>query len=98
MRLPRMQHRYATVQRVVGLLLMLFSTTMLPPALVDLFYREGVALSFVAGFVITLVTGALLWLPVHSFRRELKIREGFLVAFPDAETRFAGTLAGLLGG
>lgn len=80
MRLPRMQHRYATVQRVVGLLLMLFSTTMLPPALVDLFYREGVALSFVAGFVITLVTGALLWLPVHSFRRELKIREGFLVA------------------
>lgn len=80
MRLPRMQHRYATVQRVVGLLLMLFSTTMLPPALVDLFYREGVALSFVAGFGITLVTGALLWLPVHSFRRELKIREGFLVA------------------
>ncbi|MCK5770726.1 TrkH family potassium uptake protein [Algiphilus sp.] len=80
MRLPRMQHRYATVQRVVGLLLMLFSTTMLPPALVDLFYREGVALSFVVGFGITLVTGALLWLPVYSFRRELKIREGFLVA------------------
>nr|WP_290576353.1 TrkH family potassium uptake protein [Algiphilus sp.] len=75
-----MQHRYATVQRVVGLLLMLFSTTMLPPALVDLFYREGVALSFVVGFGITLVTGALLWLPVYSFRRELKIREGFLVA------------------
>ena len=30
--------------------------------------------------------------------RELADREGFLVAFPDAETRFAGTLAGLLGG
>ena len=30
--------------------------------------------------------------------RELADREGFLVAFPDAETRFAGTLVGLLGG
>ena len=79
MRLPQLRHRYATVQRVVGLLLMIFSVTMLPPALVDLIYREAVALALVTGFFITLGTGALLWVPVRSYRRELKIREGFLV-------------------
>ncbi|MCR9092417.1 MAG: potassium transporter, partial [Proteobacteria bacterium] len=79
MRLPQLQHRYTTVQRVVGLLLMAFSSTMLPPIVVDGLYREGVALAFVWGFLITLAFGALLWFPVHRHRRELKIREGFLV-------------------
>ena len=79
MRLPQLRHRYATVQRVVGILLMIFSVTMLPPVAVDLIYREAVAMAFVSGFLITLLTGALLWAPVQSYRRELKIREGFLV-------------------
>lgn len=79
MRLPQLQHRYTTVQRVVGLLLMAFSTTMLPPVLVDAFYREGVTLAFLWGFAITFAFGAMLGAPVYRHRRELKIREGFLV-------------------
>lgn len=78
-RMPQLQHRFATVQRIVGLLLMLFSVTMLPPAVLDLWFRDGVATAFLIGFCVTAITGALLWLPVYRYRRELKLREGFLV-------------------
>ena len=72
-------HRYAAVQRVMGLLLMLFSTTMLPPMLISLIYDESVGYAFLEGMWITLVMGAIAWWPVRHSRAELKTRDGFLV-------------------
>ena len=63
----------------MGLLLMLFSVTMLPPMLVDLIYEGTMLGPFFKGLSITLLTGALIWLPVRSTRAELKTREGFLI-------------------
>jgi len=45
------------VQRVLGILLALFSCTMLSPILVALIYGDGAILPFLGGFFTTLVTG-----------------------------------------
>lgn len=67
------------VQRVLGVLLMVFSLTMLPPALFALAANDGVATAFLLTFALLLVLGALLWLPVRGSRRELLTRDGFFV-------------------
>ncbi len=71
-------HRIA-IQRILGRLLMVFSSTMVPPVVVALIYGDGAVYPFVAGFVIALLTGTLLWLPVSRRRQELRLRDGFLV-------------------
>ena len=71
--------RFAAVQRITGLLLMLFSLTNLPPLVVNAIYAENVVYPFLMGLWITLFTGAVIWWPVQHNRAELKIRDGFLV-------------------
>lgn len=66
-------------QRVVGLLLMVFSSTMLPPLLVWAIFQEGEATPFLAGFAITIITGLLTWLPVKNDRSDLRLRDGFII-------------------
>ncbi len=70
---------WAVVQRILGLLLMMFSITMLPPILFSLYYDDNSWLPFVEGFVLTLAAGFICWAPVHRTRKELRLRDGFLV-------------------
>ena len=70
---------YRVVQRILGLLLMLFSLTMLPPVIVSFIYSDGEWLSFVEGFAMVFAAGLLCWLPVARVRKELRLRDGFLV-------------------
>ncbi len=70
---------WTVVQRILGLLLMVFSLTMLPPIFFSLLYADGAWLSFVEGFALTLAAGLVCWLPVRRERRELRLRDGFLV-------------------
>ncbi|MDH5391959.1 MAG: TrkH family potassium uptake protein [Gammaproteobacteria bacterium] len=67
------------IQQIIGLLLVLFSTSMLPPMVLDLFYAEGALKSFFTSYVILLGTGLLFWLPVRKVKNELRIRDGFIV-------------------
>ncbi len=69
----------AVIQRIVGLLLMLFSSTMLPPAGIALLYGDGALYPFLLGFVLILAIGGLLWFPVRHQRKELRLRDGFVV-------------------
>ena len=71
--------RSAVVFRVLGVLLTLFSVSMLVPAGVSLLYRDGATTAFLLAFAITLITGLACWLPVRKQRAELRIRDGFLV-------------------
>ncbi|MES1945311.1 TrkH family potassium uptake protein [Salinisphaera sp. PC39] len=74
-----MSHPFVITQRVLGLLLMLFSFAMLVPAAAAILFRDGELAAFVDGFAATFLAGLLLWLPVRHLRRDLKLREGFLV-------------------
>jgi trk system potassium uptake protein TrkH len=67
------------VQRVLGILLAMFSVTMLTPVLVGLIYGDGVIVPFVGAFFTTAITGMLLYLPVRNDQIQLKIRDGFVV-------------------
>ncbi|HTE41229.1 MAG TPA: TrkH family potassium uptake protein [Steroidobacteraceae bacterium] len=68
-----------TIQRILGLLLMLFSITMLPPVAVSLHYRDHNVSPFIDAFIGLLVVGFLIWLPVRKRNRDLRLRDGFLV-------------------
>ncbi|RAR60920.1 trk system potassium uptake protein TrkH [Onishia taeanensis] len=68
------------ILRILGLLLMLFSLTLLPPILISLLYANGVWSSFIIAMVITVATGALLYWPNRNARKELRTRDGFLIA------------------
>ena len=67
------------VQRILGILLMVFSLTLVPPMLVSLLYRDGAIAPFFSAFGITIVLGLLAWLPVRDMHRELRLRDGFVV-------------------
>lgn len=68
------------ILRILGLLLMLFSLTMLPPMLVSLWFRDGAWNAFAIGIAITAITGLMLYLPNRREHKELRIRDGFLIA------------------
>lgn len=68
-----------TIQRILGILLSLFSLTLLPAALVSWFYQDGALQAFLTAFAILLSIGIVLWLPARNHRKELKIRDGFIV-------------------
>jgi len=70
---------WTVVQRILGLLLMMFSLTMLPPIIFSVYYDDHSWLPFVEGFGLTLAAGILIWLPVHRSRKDLRLRDGFLV-------------------
>ena len=67
------------IQRIVGLLLVIFSFAMLPPALVGLWYGDGAVVPFMTAFFIMSVGGLALWFPVRKVQRELRVRDGFIV-------------------
>lgn len=69
----------AVVQRILGLLLAIFSGTMLPPVAVSLFFDDGSWLAFVWAFLVVLVSGLALWFPVRKESQDLRLRDGFLV-------------------
>ena len=70
---------FLSIQRLLGLMLMLFSITLLPPAAVSLLYSDGQMHVFLDGMVAALVLGCLMWLPARHFRHELRVRDGFLI-------------------
>ncbi|MFK7854538.1 MAG: potassium transporter TrkG [Granulosicoccus sp.] len=69
------------VQRVVGILLTLFSITMLTPIMVGLIYGDpwNSVSPFIGAFVSTIVVGLLLFVPVKDHVGQLRLRDGFLV-------------------
>ena len=65
--------------RVLGILMMMFSMTMLPPVLVSMIFDDGVQAVFLRAFAITFVVGFILWLLFHRYDAEMRIKDGFLV-------------------
>lgn len=71
--------QFAQIQRILGILLMLFSSTMLPAVAVGFYYGEQAREAFILAFLITILAGFLTWLPVRGQRNELRTRDGYLI-------------------
>lgn len=69
---------FRAITRIVGLLVILFSGTMILPGLIALIYRDGAGRAFTQTFFVALAIGSLLWWP-NRREGELKSREGFLI-------------------
>ena len=67
------------IQRILGIFLLIFSLTLIPPMLVSIGYRDGELPPFAVSFALTLVLGILMWLPTRGLRGDLRRREGFMV-------------------
>ena len=69
-----------TTLRILGLLLMLFSLTLVPPGAMSLLLNDGQGHAFAIAIAITVMTGLMLFLPNRNAHKELRIRDGFLIA------------------
>jgi len=70
---------YSAIAKILGVLMMLFSSSMIPPMIISIIYQDGHLASFGTAMAIIFSMGLLTWLPVHKKTAELKVRDGFLV-------------------
>ena len=70
---------YRAIVRILGLLVTLFSVTMIPPALISLIYQDGSGLPFILAFILCVLTGSAMWYSNREHRQELRAKEGFLI-------------------
>ena len=82
---------FTVILRILGILLMVFSLTMVIPLAVGLIYNESASNAFLMAFGITFCTGLLVWLPFQRSKHELRTRDGFII------TALFWTVLGLFG-
>ncbi|MDZ7735461.1 MAG: TrkH family potassium uptake protein [Gammaproteobacteria bacterium] len=71
--------QFPIIQRVLGILLALFSLTLLPPLAISWFFEDGAEMAFLLGWGLILAAGLVMWLPVRNISAELRLRDGFII-------------------
>ena len=66
------------VFRVLGILMMLFSLSMIPPMIVSALYEDGQMQYFLHALALILGTGFIVWFPTRHIRHELRVKTGSL--------------------
>lgn len=72
-----MHHK--TVLKILGILLALFSVTLVPPMVVSWVAGDGAVMAFGVALGLTLALGTVCWLPLRRHPGDLRVRDGFLV-------------------
>ena len=67
------------IQQLLGVLLMAFSSSMLPPIGVSWFYANGESIHFILSLAITFGCGLGMWFPLRYKRFEMRIRDAFII-------------------
>lgn len=70
---------FAVIARVLGVLLMIFSLTLLLPIVVSLWFNDHNYMTFLWGFAVAFSAGMAIWLPVYRSKADLRTRDGFLI-------------------
>ena len=71
--------RLQVILNILGILLALFSTSLLPPLALSLIYSDNTTTAFLVAYVVTLATGLACYLPTRRQGRDLRLRDGFLI-------------------
>lgn len=71
--------RTSVIIRTLGVLFLLFSTTLLPPMAISFFYHDGELGRFSVAFGLALAIGLALWLPLRKHSHSIRSRDGFLI-------------------
>ncbi len=67
------------VQKIIGILLMIFSTVMLVPAIVSFVYGEQDYVMFLLSFALTFLSGTVMWFFARHQQGDMRLRDGFLI-------------------
>lgn len=70
---------FRSITRIVGLLVILFSVTMIIPGIVALIYRDGAGRAFSQTFIVALIIGLMLWIPNRNKKVSLSLKKVFLL-------------------
>jgi len=72
--------KLSVVSKTIGILLMVFSFTQIPPILIDFIVGDGAELvTFSLSFVMTFIGGFFMWYPFMSVKQNFRLREGVLI-------------------
>ncbi len=71
--------RFAPVYRALGMIIMLFGLTMLSPLILSYVMNDGAQAVYDEVFALTMLSGAFLWYRYRNCKRELTVRDGFLM-------------------
>ena len=67
------------IQRILGLLLISFSMTLVPPMGVSLWYQDDGLGAFIVAFIVMFNVGIAFWLPARQAKKELHLHDGFMI-------------------
>ncbi|MDY6991604.1 MAG: TrkH family potassium uptake protein [Pseudomonadota bacterium] len=67
------------IQRILGVLLIAFSLTLLPPMAVSIGYQDGAIEAFILAFGVMFGIGILSWWPARRVKKELHLHDGFII-------------------
>ena len=70
---------YRRILRILGIFIMLFSVSMLPPIGVSLYYHDQEIFPFLISFGLVFTIGCTCWGCNYHITQDIKIREGFIV-------------------
>ena len=71
--------QFSIIQRILGMLLIAFSMTLIPPMLVSIGYDDGSLHAFILAFIVMFGLGLLSWFPARKANAELHLHDGFLI-------------------
>ena len=71
--------RFFAVANVLGKMILAFGFTMLAPLCLSLWTNDGARSAFDQAILVTAGAGLVLWLATRRYRREMQVRDGFLL-------------------
>lgn len=71
--------QFRAIIRIVGILVTIFSVTMIFPALIAAIYKDGGGLVFINSFIVCFFLGSVLWYNNRHYKKDLKAKDGFLI-------------------
>ena len=72
-------NRFAPVLRALGMIIMLFGLTILAPLILSYVVDDGAQAAYDEVFMLTMLCGLFLWVRYRHVKRELNVRDGFLM-------------------
>jgi trk system potassium uptake protein TrkH len=72
-------NRFAPVLRALGMVIMLFGLTALAPLILSYVVDDGAQAAYDEVFALTMLCGLFLWVRFRHVKRELNVRDGFLM-------------------
>ena len=67
------------VIRILGMLIALFSITLIPPIIISIIHADGAHHAFLSALTIIFSFGIICWFPVRNNKEALRFRDGFII-------------------